>query len=207
MATATVIGCFLCAVYCSKHFTDLNSFNLCNSPTEWVLVLSPFYSCWNKSTERLQNMPRAHSQCTAELGIWFWAFNPVYSQGNIYYMEKLESNLLRMILCSQSCRKNHKHEIRGCSCNGWWLRSQATWPASHQTSMSWSVHPRRRPGVLGSRHICILSSRDGSWPSRTLQFSSRSSMWYPVHVVSGPGRQPRAGVEARIALQEQGPRC
>lgn len=33
MATATVIGCFLCALYCSKHFTGLNSFNLCNSPT------------------------------------------------------------------------------------------------------------------------------------------------------------------------------
>lgn len=45
MATATMIGCFLCAVYCSKHFTELNSFNLCNSPTEWVLLLSPFYSC------------------------------------------------------------------------------------------------------------------------------------------------------------------
>lgn len=26
-ATATVIGCFLCALYCAKHFTDLNSFN------------------------------------------------------------------------------------------------------------------------------------------------------------------------------------
>lgn len=95
-------------------------------------------------------------------------------------MEKLGSNLLRMILCSQSCRKNHKHEIRGYSCNGWWLRSQATWPASHQTSMSWSVHARRRPWVLGSRDVCILSSRDGSWPSRTLHFSSRSSMWCPV---------------------------
>lgn len=45
MATATVIGCFLCALYCSKHFTDRNSFNLCNSPTERVLLLSPFYSC------------------------------------------------------------------------------------------------------------------------------------------------------------------
>lgn len=42
MATATVIGCFLSAVHCSKHFTDLNSFNLRNSPTDWVLVLSPF---------------------------------------------------------------------------------------------------------------------------------------------------------------------
>lgn len=33
----TVTGCFLCAPYCFKHFTDPNSFNLYNNPARWVL--------------------------------------------------------------------------------------------------------------------------------------------------------------------------
>lgn len=44
MATPTMIGCFLCAPYYSKHFTDPNSFNLYNSTAGWVLLLSPFYN-------------------------------------------------------------------------------------------------------------------------------------------------------------------
>lgn len=55
----------------------------------------------------------------------------------------LKSNLIRTSLYSSSCRKNHKLEIRGCSCTCQWFYSQVTHSPEPE---SWGHHLSRGPG-------------------------------------------------------------